>query len=133
MRDVVELRRWWRDMVVWWKWVGVGLMLPLAQKRLLPLLLLANDVDGILQLYELCPLSVDVLSVSFDALGNCLSSHNGFLFLPELLYLLLDLDQFFLLCCSFVFFSFLIPFLHLNLIKLNVAMNGLCWRKCSRG
>jgi hypothetical protein len=32
MRDVVELRRWWRDMVMWWKWVGVGLMLPLAQK-----------------------------------------------------------------------------------------------------
>jgi hypothetical protein len=39
------------DMIVWWRrwrWVGVGLMLPLAQRRLLPLLLLAEDVDGIL-------------------------------------------------------------------------------------
>jgi hypothetical protein len=51
IRDVVEWRRWWRDMGVWWiwwGWVGVGLMLPLAQRRLLPLLLLAKDVNVIL-------------------------------------------------------------------------------------
>jgi hypothetical protein len=51
MGDVVEWRRWWRDMIVWWRWwgwVGVGLMLPLAQQQLFPLLLLAQDVDDIL-------------------------------------------------------------------------------------
>jgi hypothetical protein len=48
MRDVVEWRRWWRHMIVWWRWVGVGLMLLLAQQWLLPLLLLTRDVDGIL-------------------------------------------------------------------------------------
>jgi hypothetical protein len=33
-------------MGLWWGWVGIGLMLPLAQRRLL--LLLAKDVDVIL-------------------------------------------------------------------------------------
>jgi hypothetical protein len=55
--DVVEWQRWWRGMGVWWRWWGsgwvgidvdVGLMLSLAQRRLLPLLLLAKDVNGIL-------------------------------------------------------------------------------------
>jgi hypothetical protein len=35
-------------MIVWLRWVGVELMLPLAQRRLLPLLLLVKNVDGIL-------------------------------------------------------------------------------------
>jgi hypothetical protein len=39
-------------MGVWWWWGGgwvvVGLMLPLAQHQLLPLLLLAKDVNGVL-------------------------------------------------------------------------------------
>jgi hypothetical protein len=51
IHDVVKWQRWWRDMGVWWRWwrcVGVGLMLPLAQRRLLPLLLLVKDVYGIL-------------------------------------------------------------------------------------
>jgi hypothetical protein len=38
----------WRDMGVWWRWVGVGLMEPLVQRQLLPLLLLVKDVNGIL-------------------------------------------------------------------------------------
>jgi hypothetical protein len=42
--DVVE----WRGGGGIWRWVGVGLMLPLAQRRLLPLLLLAKDVDSVL-------------------------------------------------------------------------------------
>jgi hypothetical protein len=46
--DVVEWRRWWRDIIVWWRWVGIGLMLPLAQRWLLPLLLLVKDINGIL-------------------------------------------------------------------------------------
>jgi hypothetical protein len=93
-------------------------MLPLAQQRLLSLLLLTKDVDSVLQLCKSCPLPVDMLSVSFSALSNCLSSHDGFLLLSEPFYLLLDPDQLFLLCCSFVFFNFLVPILHLNLIKL---------------
>jgi hypothetical protein len=48
MGDVVEWWRWSRDMVICWRWVGVGWMLPLAQQWLLPLLLLVKDVDGIL-------------------------------------------------------------------------------------
>jgi hypothetical protein len=36
------------DMGVWWRWVGVGLMLSLAQHRFLPLLLLVKDVNDIL-------------------------------------------------------------------------------------
>jgi hypothetical protein len=93
-------------------------MLPLAQHRFLSLLLLMKDVDSVLQLYETCPLSVDMLFVSFNALSNCLFSHDGFLLLSKPFYLLLDPDQLFLLCCGFVFFNFLIPILHLNLIKL---------------
>jgi hypothetical protein len=45
MWDVAE---WQRDIIVWWRWVGVGLMLSLAQRWLLPLLLLTKDVDDIL-------------------------------------------------------------------------------------
>jgi hypothetical protein len=39
MRDVIEWRMWWRDRIVWQRWVGVGL---------LALLLLAKDIDGVL-------------------------------------------------------------------------------------
>jgi hypothetical protein len=46
--DVVEWLRWCRDMIVWWRWVGVGLMLPLVECRLVPLLLLPKVVNGIL-------------------------------------------------------------------------------------
>jgi hypothetical protein len=35
-------------MSVWWRWVGVGLLLPLAQPQLLPLLLQMKDVNGVL-------------------------------------------------------------------------------------
>jgi hypothetical protein len=42
-----------------------------------------------------------------------LSSHDGFLFLPNRLYFLLDPDQFLLLYCSFDFLSFLVLVLHL--------------------
>jgi hypothetical protein len=53
MGDVIELLRWW-------EWFDVVLMLPLNQRWLLSLLLLAKDVDGILQFCESCPLSVNV-------------------------------------------------------------------------
>jgi hypothetical protein len=56
-----------------------------------------------------------VLPLSFGALSDCLSSHDGILFLPEPLYFLLDPDQFLLLY----------PVLHLDLIKLRVTVNDL--------
>jgi hypothetical protein len=31
MRDVVKRQRWWSYRIVWRRWVGVGLMLPLTQ------------------------------------------------------------------------------------------------------
>jgi hypothetical protein len=48
VKDVVKLWRWWGDMSVWWECVDVVLMLPLNQRWLLSLLLLAKDVNGIL-------------------------------------------------------------------------------------
>jgi hypothetical protein len=65
------------------------------------------------------------MSVSFGVLSDCLSSHDGFLFLSEPLYLLLDPDQLFQLYCGFIFFNFLVLVLHLNLIKLSVTLNDL--------
>jgi hypothetical protein len=65
------------------------------------------------------------LSVGFGALCNCLTSHDGFLFLQESLYFMMDPDQLLLLCCVFIFFSFLISILHLDLIKLDIALNDL--------
>jgi hypothetical protein len=67
-----------------------------------------------------------MLSVGFDALSDCLPSHDRFLFLLEPLYFLLDSDQR-ILYCSFIFFCFLIPILHLDLVKLSVALNDLHW------
>jgi hypothetical protein len=43
VRDLVVLRRWW-----WW--LGVELMMLLFERSLLPLLLLSNDVNSVLQL-----------------------------------------------------------------------------------
>jgi hypothetical protein len=39
MKDVIERRRWWRNRIVWWRWLGVGL---------LALLLLSKDIDTVL-------------------------------------------------------------------------------------
>jgi hypothetical protein len=100
--DVAKLRSWRGVMSAWWEWVDVVLMLPLDQRWLLSLLLLVKDVDGVLQFCEPCSLSVNVLSMSFGALSDCLPSHDGFLLLSEPLYLLLYPNQLFLICCSFI-------------------------------
>jgi hypothetical protein len=113
MWDVIELRRSRGDTLVWWRYIGAGLVLPLAHWWLLSLLLLVKDVGGILQLCEPCLLSVSVLPMSFGMLSDCLPSHDEFLLLPEPLYLLLHPDQLFLLYCGFVLFSFIVPILHL--------------------
>jgi hypothetical protein len=68
-----------------------------------------------------------MLSASFGALSNGLPSHDGLLFLPEPLYFLLNPGQLLLFCCGFIFFSFLIPILHLHLIELSIALNILYW------
>jgi hypothetical protein len=42
-----------RNLVIWrwcWEWISVELMMHLLKRRLLPLLSLAKDVDGVLQL-----------------------------------------------------------------------------------
>jgi hypothetical protein len=58
--DLVLWGRWWRmmrNLVIWrrwWRWIGVELMMHLLKQRLLPLLLLAKDVDGVLRLYDPC-------------------------------------------------------------------------------
>jgi hypothetical protein len=70
-------------------------------------------------------LPVYVLPPSFSTPSDCLSSHDGFLFLSETLYFLLDRDLFLLLCCRFDFLNFLVPVLHLALIKLGVAVDDL--------
>jgi hypothetical protein len=54
-----------------------------------------------------------------------MSSHDGFQFLSEPLYFLLEPDQFILLCCGFDFFDLLILVLHLDLIELGVVVNDL--------
>jgi hypothetical protein len=61
--------------------VGVGLMMDVIERGLLPLLLLVKDDESILHLHEPRPLSIDVLPVSPSALDCSLPSHDGFLFL----------------------------------------------------
>jgi hypothetical protein len=62
----------------------------LLKRRLLPLLLLAEVLDIILELYKPCLLPVNVPPFGFDKLGCCLPPHDDFLFLVEPLDLLLD-------------------------------------------
>jgi hypothetical protein len=54
------------------------------------MLLLAEDLNGVLELCESCSFSVDVLPPDFVMLSCCLLPCDGFLFLTEPLYLLLD-------------------------------------------
>jgi hypothetical protein len=62
----------------------------LFEQRLLPLLLLTKDVDGVLEFRKPCSISVDVLPSSFDTLSCCLPSGDSFLFLMEPFDLLLN-------------------------------------------
>jgi hypothetical protein len=64
-------------------------------------------------------------SMSLGTLSCYLPPHDGFLFLMEPLNFLLDLDQLFFLFCRFIFISFFIPVLHLDLIKLGISLNDL--------
>jgi hypothetical protein len=49
--------------------VKVVLALQLLERRLLPMLLLAKDLDVVLELSESCPFSIDVLPSGFGTLS----------------------------------------------------------------
>jgi hypothetical protein len=106
---VWDLRVWQR----WWLWVGVVLVVWLLERMLLPMFMLMNDLDGVLELRESCSFSVDVLPSSFDALSCWLSFCDTFWFLMEPLNLLLNSG---LLCllCSFVFEGLILPIFNLK-------------------
>jgi hypothetical protein len=59
-------------------------------RKLLPLLLLEKDLDGVLELCEPCPFFVDMLPCGFGTLSCYLSPCNDFMFLMEPLNLMLD-------------------------------------------
>ena len=66
------------------------------------------------------------MSVSFGALSDCLSSHDGFLFLAEPLDLLLDSEQL-LPLSNFIFGGFFLPVLQLDLLEPDVSLDDLYW------
>jgi hypothetical protein len=49
----------------------VVLVVRLLKWGLLPLLLLAKDIDVVLELHEPCSFSIDVLPSGFDMPSNC--------------------------------------------------------------
>jgi hypothetical protein len=105
--------------------VGVGLIMDMVERGFLSLLLLAKDIASILQLRELRLFSVDMLSTSFSVLCDGLPSHDGFLFMSEPLYFLLNPGQLLFFCCGFILFGLLIPILYLDLVELSVTLNIL--------
>jgi hypothetical protein len=61
----------------------------LVERSFVPLLLLTEDTEGVLHLYEPRSLPIDALPVSFGALNYGLPSQYGFFFLPKPLNFLL--------------------------------------------
>jgi hypothetical protein len=90
----------------------------------LPLFLLAEALDIVLEFYKHCLLPVNVLPSGFGLLGHCLPPYDDFLFLAELLDFLLDPSQLFLLY-SFIFEDFIFPVFYLDLLKLDIALDDL--------
>jgi hypothetical protein len=70
--------------------LGVVLVVRLLERRLLSLLLLVKDLDGVLKLRESCSFFINVLSSSSITLSYCLPYYDRFLFLVKPLYLLLN-------------------------------------------
>jgi hypothetical protein len=70
--------------------VGVILVVWLLERRVLPLFLLAKDLDGVLELHESCSFSINGLPSGFSTLSEGLPSYDSFLFLMEALDLLLN-------------------------------------------
>jgi hypothetical protein len=103
--------------------LGVVLVIQWLERRLFPLLLLAKDLDSVLELHESCSFSVDVLPSGFGMLNCYMPPSDGFLFLTEPLDLLLDSGQ--LLFCSFSFEGVVFPIFNLNLLELSIVLDGL--------
>jgi hypothetical protein len=101
-------------------------MVRLFEQRLLPLFLLAKDLDGVLELRESCSFFVNMLPPGFDMLGCCLPSLDSFLFLVEPFDLLLDSGQLLL------FYNIVLPVFHLDLLELCILLNDLNWQRCPR-
>jgi hypothetical protein len=79
-RQVVHFVHWWlRVLGVWYldmwrrrgRLVGVVLVVQLFERRVLPLFLLAKDLDGVLDLCKSCYFSINVLLSSFGMLSCC--------------------------------------------------------------
>jgi hypothetical protein len=122
-RLLVGFVDWW-DGLLWWRlWVGVGLLVCLLEQRLLPLLLLAKDVDCLPKLFEPRPFSVNVLPPCFGPLGHCLSSSDGLLLLTKPLDLLLH-SAWLLFYDSFVLS---LPIFKLMLAKFLELLPDLNW------
>jgi hypothetical protein len=66
-----------------------------------------------------------MMITSLGTLCDGLPSHDGFQFLSDPLYFLLNPSQLLLFCRGFVLFGFLVPILHLDLVELSVALNIL--------
>jgi hypothetical protein len=74
---------WWRGGIAD---VGFGYAVEvvwLFEWRLLPLFLLAKDLDGVLELCEPCSLSIYMLPSIFSTLSCGLPASDGFLFLTR--------------------------------------------------
>jgi hypothetical protein len=95
----------------------------------LPLLLLVDDIDIILEFFKLCLLPINVMPSSFGPLGCCLHPYDDFLFWVEPLDFLLDPSQLFLLC-SFIFMVFIFPIFYLDFLKLDIALDDLYQQRC---
>jgi hypothetical protein len=72
------------------RWIDIVLVVWLFKQRLLPIFLLAKDLDGVLELHEPCSLSTYMLPFGFSTLSCDLPVSDGFLFLMEPLNLLLN-------------------------------------------
>jgi hypothetical protein len=102
----VMRQRWLVGFVSWWCWalrlwnlvvrrrrwrcIGVELMVRLFERRLLPLLLLAKDFYGVVELFKPRSLSIYMLPSSFSMLSYGLPTSDGLLFLVKVLNLLMN-------------------------------------------
>jgi hypothetical protein len=115
------------------RWVGVRRMLHLIEWRFLGLFLLTENVNGVLQFYEPCPLSIDGLPSGLNPLSSYLPSRDGFFLLVEPLNFLLHPTQVLLLYNGFVFVVLFIPVSQVHLIELSASFADLPRRRCPRG
>jgi hypothetical protein len=70
--------------------MGDGFVMLLFKLMLLPLFLLAKDIDCVLELYKSCSFFIDVLHSGFGTLSHCLPSSDSFLLLTKPFNLLLN-------------------------------------------